>query len=128
MCLLVASASGLTAPAGEAPSLGSAGTRVRGGQLEVSEWTLPGPSVGDVTEEGVVASCQPPLAWKEEGETSVPCDQPAVRGLTTGTACRACYQVCAWGHLSVSRSCGGSRPAPQPAHRVPPNHAGSLWS
>lgn len=30
-------------------------------QLEVSEWTLPGPSVGDVTDEGVGASCQPPF-------------------------------------------------------------------
>lgn len=33
-----------------------------GNQLEVSEWTLPGPSVGEVTEEGVVGSCQPPFA------------------------------------------------------------------
>lgn len=33
-------------------------------QLEVSEWTLPGPSVGEVTEEGVGASCQPPLACR----------------------------------------------------------------
>lgn len=31
-------------------------------QLDVSEWTLPGPSVGEVTDEGVVASCHPPLA------------------------------------------------------------------
>lgn len=31
-------------------------------QLEVSECTLPGPSVGEVTEEGVTASCHPPLA------------------------------------------------------------------
>ena len=30
-------------------------------QLDVSEWTLPGPSVGDVTDEGVGASCQPPF-------------------------------------------------------------------
>lgn len=36
-------------------------------QLEVSEWTLPGPSVGDVTDEGVGASCQPPFVC--EGET-----------------------------------------------------------
>lgn len=35
-------------------------------QLEVSEWTLPGPSVGEVTEEGVGASCQPPFAFHEE--------------------------------------------------------------
>lgn len=33
-------------------------------QLEVSEWTLPGPSVGEVTDEGVGASCQPPFAWE----------------------------------------------------------------
>ena len=33
-------------------------------QLEVSECTLPGPSVGEITEDGVVASCHP-LAWKE---------------------------------------------------------------
>lgn len=32
-------------------------------QFEVSECTLPGPSVGDITEDGVVASCHPPLAW-----------------------------------------------------------------
>lgn len=31
-------------------------------QLDVSEWTLPGPSVGEVTDEGVGASCQPPFA------------------------------------------------------------------
>lgn len=31
-------------------------------QFEVSECTLPGPSVGDITEDGVVASCHPPLA------------------------------------------------------------------
>lgn len=37
-------------------------------QLEVSEWTLPGPSVGDVTDEGVGASCQPPFVCK--GETA----------------------------------------------------------
>lgn len=35
------------------------------GQLEVSEWTLFAPSIGDVTEDGVTASCQPPLPWKE---------------------------------------------------------------
>lgn len=35
-------------------------------QLEVSEWTLPGPSVGEVTEEGVGASCQPPFVFCEE--------------------------------------------------------------
>lgn len=34
-------------------------------QLEVSEWTLPGPSVGEVTDEGVGASCQPPFAWEK---------------------------------------------------------------
>lgn len=34
-------------------------------QLEVSEWTLPGPSVGDVTDEGVGASCQPPFVCKD---------------------------------------------------------------
>lgn len=38
-------------------------------QLEVSEWTLPGPSVGEVTEEGVVGSCQPPFAWRREQPT-----------------------------------------------------------
>ena len=37
-------------------------------QFEVSECTLPGPSVGDITEDGVVASCHPPLAWNTEGE------------------------------------------------------------
>lgn len=37
-----------------------------GDQLEVSEWTLPGPSVGEVTDEGVGASCQPPFAWEEK--------------------------------------------------------------
>lgn len=36
-----------------------------GDQLEVSEWTLPGPSVGEVIEEGVGASCQPPFALNE---------------------------------------------------------------
>lgn len=43
---------------------GSRGRRSRGvgDQLEVSEWTLPGPSVGEVTDEGVGASCQPPFA------------------------------------------------------------------
>lgn len=35
-------------------------------QLEVSEWTLPGPSVGDVTDEGVGASCQPPFVCGDE--------------------------------------------------------------
>lgn len=35
-------------------------------QLEVSEWTLPGPSVGEVTEEGVGASCQPPFTFCEK--------------------------------------------------------------
>lgn len=35
------------------------------GQLEVSECTLFAPSIGDVTEDGVTASCQPPLPWKE---------------------------------------------------------------
>lgn len=35
-------------------------------QLEVSEWTLPGPSVGDVTDEGVGASCQPPFVCEDE--------------------------------------------------------------
>lgn len=38
-------------------------------QLEVSEWTLPGPSVGEVTDEGVGASCQPPFAWEGRGGT-----------------------------------------------------------
>lgn len=38
-------------------------------QLEVSEWTLPGPSVGEVTEEGVGASCQPPFTFCEEKKT-----------------------------------------------------------
>lgn len=37
-------------------------------QFEVSECTLPGPSVGDITEDGVVASCHPPLAWDTNGE------------------------------------------------------------
>lgn len=37
-------------------------------QLDVSEWTLPGPSVGEVTDEGVGASCQPPFAWEQRGE------------------------------------------------------------
>lgn len=60
-------ASGLTAQCGRPPSgparrAQGSGDGVWGGQLEVSEWTLPGPSVGDVTDEGVVASCQPPLA------------------------------------------------------------------
>lgn len=47
---------------------GSRGRRSRGvgDQLEVSEWTLPGPSVGEVTDEGVGASCQPPFAWEEK--------------------------------------------------------------
>lgn len=36
-------------------------------QFEVSECTLPGPSVGDITEDGVVASCHPPLAFKPCG-------------------------------------------------------------
>lgn len=31
-------------------------------QFEVSECTLPGPSVGEITEDGVIASCHPPLA------------------------------------------------------------------
>lgn len=41
-------------------------------QLEVSEWTLPGPSVGDVTDEGVGASCQPPFVceYKRRKEQS----------------------------------------------------------
>lgn len=39
-------------------------------QFEVSECTLPGPSVGDVTEEGVVACCHPPLAWDKNGKTA----------------------------------------------------------
>lgn len=34
-------------------------------QLDVSEWTLFAPSIGDVTEDGVTASCQTPLPWKE---------------------------------------------------------------
>lgn len=37
-------------------------------QFEVSECTLPGPSVGDITEDGVVASCHPPLAWDAKGK------------------------------------------------------------
>lgn len=37
-------------------------------QLEVSEWTLPGPSVGDVTDEGVGASCHPPFVCVERRE------------------------------------------------------------
>lgn len=40
-------------------------------QLEVSEWTLPGPSVGEVTDEGVGASCQPPFAWEKNTRTTV---------------------------------------------------------
>lgn len=36
-------------------------------QFEVSECTLPGPSVGDITEDGVVASCHPPLAFRPCG-------------------------------------------------------------
>ena len=39
------------------------GDALRPDQFEVSECTLPGPSVGDITEDGVVASCHPPLAW-----------------------------------------------------------------
>lgn len=35
-------------------------------QFEVSECTLPGPSVGDITEDGVVASCHPPLAYNTQ--------------------------------------------------------------
>lgn len=42
------------------------GRREEGLQLEVSEWTLPGPSVGDVTDEGVGASCQPPFVCGDE--------------------------------------------------------------
>lgn len=46
---------------------GGRGGGGRGGlQLEVSEWTLPGPSVGDVTDEGVGASCQPPFVCEDE--------------------------------------------------------------
>lgn len=37
-------------------------------QFEVSECTLPGPSVGDITEDGVVASCHPPLALDTNGK------------------------------------------------------------
>lgn len=40
-------------------------------QLEVSEWTLPGPSVGEVTDEGVAASCHPPLACKMKQNNSL---------------------------------------------------------
>lgn len=40
-------------------------------QLEVSEWTLPGPSVGEVTEEGVGASCQPPFAFDGKKKVNV---------------------------------------------------------
>lgn len=32
-------------------------------QFEVSECTLSGSSVGNITEDGVVASCHPPLPW-----------------------------------------------------------------
>lgn len=39
-------------------------------QLEVSEWTLPGPSVGDVTDEGVGASCHPPFVCVEKRSNS----------------------------------------------------------
>lgn len=53
----------------EASRLEGGGRRRRWGgglQLEVSEWTLPGPSVGDVTDEGVGASCQPPFVCEDE--------------------------------------------------------------
>lgn len=36
-------------------------------QFEVSECTLPGPSVADIPEDGVVASCHPPLVFKPCG-------------------------------------------------------------
>ncbi len=36
-----------------------------GDQFEVSECKLPGPSVGEITEDGVITSCHPPLPWKQ---------------------------------------------------------------
>lgn len=38
---------------------------LRTDQFEVSECTLSGPSVGNITEDGVVASCHPPLPWNK---------------------------------------------------------------
>lgn len=65
------------------------GVGVGGGlQLEVSEWTLPGPSVGDVTDEGVGASCQPPFVCEDEtarGQSDT-CGRNVVQ---TGTKLRA---------------------------------------
>lgn len=42
---------------------GVADDALRTDQFEVSECTLSGPSVGNITEDGVVASCHPPLPW-----------------------------------------------------------------
>lgn len=42
-------------------------------QFEVSECTLSGPSVGNITEDGVVASCHPPLPWNRKSITVSSC-------------------------------------------------------
>lgn len=47
---------------------GGGGSQRKEDQLEVSEWTLPGPSVGEVTDEGVGASGQPPFAWQRNNK------------------------------------------------------------
>lgn len=54
---------------------GVADDALRTDQFEVSECTLSGPSVGNITEDGVVASCHPPLPWNR--------NRNRVRGRTT---------------------------------------------
>lgn len=57
---------------------GVADDALRTDQFEVSECTLSGPSVGNITEDGVVASCHPPLPWKG--------NRNRVRGRSTNTS------------------------------------------
>lgn len=66
-------------------------------QLEVSEWTLPGPSVGEVTDEGVVASCQPPFAW-EKRRARRRDESGTITLITHGSSIAMQY----WGVMNVS--------------------------
>lgn len=78
-------------------------------QLEVSEWTLFAPSIGDVTEDGVTASCQPPLPWKETRKSqngNISCDW-FLRARSDKTLCLYPFYINHWSKIQLKPDWSG---------------------